>query len=113
MSLQGDWTMTQAWSGQQPYSFPATFNPDGTISISGGFIGTWTVLGSTNQVSLAIANCGNPSSITSYVGNVLGHAMGGQATGFQSGGSATAGTWSAVQSAFANAPESELKAPGQ
>lgn len=112
MSLTGTWIIWNQWSGQQAYKFPATFKADGTITVSGGYFGTWTVLGTSSQVSLAIANF-SQGSITSYNGNVLGPAMGGQMTGATQGGSAVQGIWSALQQDHATAAESELRAPGQ
>jgi hypothetical protein len=112
MSLAGNWIMTQIWQGIPPYKFGATFGADGTITVEGGYFGTWTVLGSSNQVSLAIAQCPGPS-VTSYVGNVAGPAMGGQMTGGTPGGKIHNGMWSASQQAHIDAPTGALKAPGE
>lgn len=114
MSLEGTWIITNHWNGANPYHFSANFGKDGTIAVEGQkeFFGTWTVLGSSSQVALAIADFKNPS-ITSYNGNVLGGAMGGEMTGGAPGQSTFAGVWSAQQQAHADAPHKRLSAPGQ
>ena len=110
MSLAGTWIMTNAWTGAPPYRFPATFGADGTITIPGGFFGTWTVLGGSSQVSLAIADF-TGKTITSYCGNVAGGAMGGQMTGGSPGGGTSQGIWSAIQQAHAEASEGTFGLP--
>ncbi len=102
--------MSQAWKGKKPYKFPADFGANGTITVEGGFFGTWTVLGTSNQVSLAIANF-QGQSITSYCGNVVGPAMGGQMTGASPNGPVFQGIWSAVQQLHAEAPAGTLGLP--
>ena len=96
-NLEGTWKFTQSWGGGQPYSFLADFSANGEISINNGmFFGTYAILGQTNQISLAIADFnGNEKSITAYVGNIMGGAMGGQARGAKVGGNTSDGVWSA------------------
>ncbi|MEN0049257.1 MAG: hypothetical protein AAF806_19515 [Bacteroidota bacterium] len=100
-NLSGTWRFTQKWGSSQPYSFDADFKTDGTIVINSGgvtFNGTYAILGSSNQIALAIADFqGTPQSITSYVGNIVGGAMGGEAVGDSIGGSSVQGTWSAQE----------------
>lgn len=109
MSLAGDWKVFQAWNGKPPYWFRATFNPNGTITVKGGFFGTWTVLG--NEVSLAIANF-KTQTITSYCGNLAGSVMGGAMTGAaQGGGGVSQGVWSAHEIASFEAPEEAPSLP--
>lgn len=102
--LYGSWLITQTFTGDQPYQYEATFNENGTITVTFGeleFFGTYQVLTGTNQIALAIANFngfdGAPQSITAYTGNVWGQNMGGLALGASGGGSdaSTFGTWSA------------------
>lgn len=96
MGFAGTWTFTHAWSGQPPYSFPVTINADGTLTAT-GFVGTWTELGSSNQLGLAIV-ASDGTSWTAYTGNVAGSAMGGAMTGAGTGGTnPQQGFWSAVQ----------------
>ncbi len=97
--LSGNWKFTQKWNTSQPYSFNAELQKNGTVSINNGqFFGTYEVLGSSNQIALAIGSFnGAPQSITSYVGNLAGGAMGGEATGASVGGPVVNGVWSAQQ----------------
>lgn len=109
MSLQGTWKMTHHWKGAPPYSFTANFRADGVIDLP-GFLGTWTQLGQSNQVALAI---GDSRSITSYVGNVLGGAMGGEMTGAGAGSGGMPGEWIAVRLELVDAAEGAHQVPGQ
>ena len=112
MNLEGNWIFTQKWNGQSPYKFGAKLSSDGTIEVDGGYFGTWTVLGSSNQLALAIANF-SQQSITSYSGNVAGPSMGGEMTGGAPGQSVFKGVWSATLVSHDEAPQGELRAPGQ
>ncbi|MEM9548200.1 MAG: hypothetical protein AAGA77_19620 [Bacteroidota bacterium] len=110
-NLAGTWRFTQHWEGAPPYSFNAEFTAEGTISIqAGAFFGTYRVLGNSNQIALAIADFGK-KSITAYVGNVVGGAMGGQATGAQLGGKPSNGNWSAQRIEFAQAETKDHHVP--
>ena len=111
MNLEGTWTFTQKWNGVEPYDFNATFGKDGTITVDGGYFGTWDVLGNLTQVSLAIANCTH-QVITAYNGYVVGPAMCGEMTGNTPRGTFR-GTWSALQTAYAEAPKGALRPPGE
>jgi len=113
MSLQGTWRIRHDWQGVKPYTVRADFSADGRITIAGGYIGTWTQLGSSSQVSLAIADCQGTPSITSYNGNVVGQAMGGEMTGTKSSGAPVPGTWSAYNVLLLDAEETDLRAPGE
>ncbi|MDC0711104.1 hypothetical protein POL68_21725 [Stigmatella sp. ncwal1] len=110
--MEGIWTITQTWQGIPAYKFSATFAANGTITVDGGYFGVWDRLGNSNQVSLAIANFGQ-SSITAYVGNVVGPAMGGQMTGCTKGGTPLHGEWSAAQQQHADAVQGALRPPGE
>lgn len=112
MSLAGTWIITQKWKGVPPYKFPAKFGKDGTIRVKGGYFGTWTVLGASSQVALAIANF-KQQTITSYNGNVVGPAMGGQMTGGSPGKPTSSGTWSAQRKTHAAAAKRDLASPGK
>jgi hypothetical protein len=111
--MQGTWIIWNQWQGAPAYRFRADFSPDGRISVAGGFIGTWTKLGPSTQVSLAIANCQGTASITSYNGNVVGYMMGGEMTGAKSSGAPVRGQWVAHHVLLLDAEEAELKAPGE
>ena len=90
-SIIGDWTIYQAWGSGPTYSFPATFNPDGTVVVSAGpgFNGTWQQSG--DKVSFTLTpNAGGGSA--SYQGYLVGFAMGGQVTG-----TTASGVWSGCQ----------------
>jgi hypothetical protein len=113
MSLQGTWIIWNQWQGAPPYRFRAEFSADGRITVAGGFIGTWVQLGTSSQVSLAIANCQRTPSITSYNGNVVGYAMGGEMTGVGSRGTAVRGQWVAHHVLLLEAEEAELREPGE
>jgi len=110
--MEGTWIITQEWNGIRRYKFLATFAADGTITVGGGYFGVWDRLGSSTQISLAIANFAQ-SSITAYVGNVVGHAMGGQMTGCTKGKTPVKGAWSAVRQPYADAVQSDLLLPGE
>ena len=114
MSLEGTWRIHQNWGGHG-YNITAKFGADGSILVEGGFFGTWTVLGSSNQVALAIANfeSGSPffGSVTSYAGNVAGDVMGGQMKGGKRGGRISNGTWSGVRESTLEAPMREHHVP--
>lgn len=112
MSLQGTWVFTQQWQGQPAYHFNAELGGDGSIKVDGGYFGTWTQLGSSNQLALGIANF-QQQSVTSYSGNVAGPAMGGEMTGGTPGGQIFKGVWSAQQTAHAEAEHRALDAPGK
>ncbi len=115
MAIPGTWSITHSWSGQTPYSFPATLNADGTITVSGPqpYFGVWESEGA--GVSLAIA-ASDPQSITAYIGlyNPLTSpaTMKGPMTGTGPTGTVQ-GKWLATQQAEAEpAPAGELKLPG-
>lgn len=112
MSLKGIWIVTQHWDKARPYKFPAKFGADGTIEVEGAYFGTWTVLGSSNQLALALANF-KGQTITSYSGNVAGFAMGGQMTGGSPGRKIHKGVWSAQRRAHAKASKRPLDSPGK
>lgn len=99
-SLDGDWVVTQQWAGVKPYKFPMSIK-NGVVTVEGGFNGVSDQLGSSSFVSLAIANYAQ-KSITSYIGNIAGGAMGGQMTGTQNS-KVVQGIWSAVKSHLDNA----------
>jgi hypothetical protein len=106
LNLSGTWNITQQWGNNPAYSFKAVFSPNGTLSIEKGkYFGTYAVLGSSNQISLAIADF-KGQTITTYIGNVVGDVMGGIAEGAHNGSTkGTAGTWSAFNEKFINAEE--------
>lgn len=100
-TLEGTWRFHQSWGESSAYSFDAEFSADGTISINNGmFFGTYSILGPSTQISLAIAHFKDappiPKSITAYVGNVTETGMGGMMTGSpEDGGKVSEGIWSA------------------
>lgn len=110
--MEGKWIITQVWNGVPAYKFEATFSADGSITIDGGYFGAWCQLGSSNQVSLAVANFGD-NSVTTYSGNIAGPAMGGMAVGRSKQGTISKGSWSAVQEAHANVAHGKLTLPGK
>jgi hypothetical protein len=112
MSLEGTWIITNRWHEAPAYKFRADFSADGTITVPGGFFGTWTRLGTSSQVSLAIAKFNEPASITCYNGNVLGRLMGGEMTGARRDGKGIQGEWHATHVLLADVEESELREPG-
>ena len=101
ITLSGVWKMTQHWAGQTPYSFKAEFHKNGTITIPaspgvGPFFGVYVISG--NEISMAIADFKlKQQSITSYLGKITGHVMGGLAEGAVNNGKSTSGQWSAVE----------------
>lgn len=112
MSLEGTWKITHSFKGIPSYHFFANFGANGSISVQDHpqFFGTWTQLGASNQVALAIADSTKPS-ITSYVGNVAFGSMGGLMTG-GSGcpvSKTISGSWIAIQQELVEAPQG---APG-
>lgn len=112
-NLVGIWRITQKWAGSPAYHFEADFLPNGTIRIPGTkFFGVYKELGSSNQVSLAIAQFTKPNSISTYVGNVAGNAMGGEARGAVPGGEEHDGEWTAVRLDTLSAPKQDHKLPG-
>jgi len=112
-NLAGTWVFTQKWHGVVPYKFKAEFSEEGTITINDGeFFGTYARLGNSSQVALAIANFSN-KTITSYVGNVAGSAMGGETVGanYNQPERGVNGIWSAVQLPISNAEEKNHHVP--
>jgi hypothetical protein len=111
--MEGTWIITQVWDGIPAYKFSANFAANGTITVEGGkYFGVWDQLGSSNQIGLAIANF-EQSSITSYVGNIVGPAMGGQMTGSTKGGTPIKGVWSANRQQHTDAVKGVLRLPGE
>jgi hypothetical protein len=58
MSLSGTWTITEAWDGMAPYSYNATFNSDGTVTIGGpnpGFAMVWYTGAELEQQEVVLA----------------------------------------------------------
>lgn len=110
MDFEGSWKITQKWHGIPSYSFEMKISKSGVITIPGGFTGTLLTLGSSNQMSMAIANF-NGQSITSYVGNIIGTSMGGEALGLGSNGTVTQGDWSAQKSEDSVIPEKAHSVP--
>jgi hypothetical protein len=110
--MEGKWIITQQWNGVPAYKFEATFSADGTITVNGGYFGAWCQLGSSNQVSLAVANFGD-DSVSSYSGNIVGPAMGGLVVGRSKQGTISKGSWSAAQEAHSNAAPGMLTLPGK
>ena len=111
MSMQGTWKIWHRWKNVH-YSFFAEFSEDGSITVEGGYTGTWTRLGTSSQISLAIYSCGGRPSITCYNGNILGLAMGGEMTGDGPSG-VQRGEWVAHHMILMDAEESPLRAPGE
>ncbi|MEL6864243.1 MAG: hypothetical protein AAFP19_07490 [Bacteroidota bacterium] len=110
-NLVGTWRIFQQWEGQPGYSFNANFLNDGTITVNGNmFFGTYKQLGNSNQVALAICDF-RGQSVTAYVGNIAGNAMGGEARGARNGGQGITAVWSAQKVAVANAETKEHFVP--
>ncbi|MEM7587237.1 MAG: hypothetical protein AAF560_27855 [Acidobacteriota bacterium] len=114
MTLAGTWQLHHQW-GEHGYNITAKFGADGSITVKGGFFGTWTVLGTSNQVALAIANFDRGSqffgSVTSYAGNVSGGVMGGQMKGGKRGGTISQGTWHGIRRSILKAPKEAHQVP--
>ena len=94
-NLSGTWMFTQEWGSSKTYSFDAIFL-DGKISINNNqFFGTYVVLGSASYISIAITDFNN-QFITTYIGNILGPTIGGEALRTSVGGNTHDGVWSAI-----------------
>lgn len=115
MSLEGTWKITHSFNGVPTYQFSANFGANGSIAVQNHpqFYGTWTQLGTSNQVALAIADSTQPS-ITSYAGNVAFGSMGGLMTGGSGCPVSTtlSGSWVAVKQELLDAPEGAPGLPG-
>lgn len=113
MDISGKWVFSQRWEGVPTYRFTAEF-VDNRIEVEegGGFYGTYQVLGSSSNIALAITS-DNGLSVSAYVGNVVGGAMGGQMTGVPKTGSSTSGEWSAQRQEDHEAEMKTLSAPGE
>ncbi|MEM6270228.1 MAG: hypothetical protein AAF998_12375 [Bacteroidota bacterium] len=113
-NLEGTWIIHQTFGGgyKFPAHFTATGDNHGTIEIDvegTKFFGTYQTLGSTSYISLAIGMFeGNRQSISAYVGNVVGGAMGGLVYGAPVGGKGSGAEWTAHKVEILTAEE---KAP--